>query len=122
MASEYSLSKIGFIARSGSRKKILAPYAGEGPSESLEHGLSLHVVAKPFKREIAIPVALDGQTLTITFHDQIDAARTDHPPWNDVVASLDQTLYDIALECGLDPSSFVAEAPGKELGGFGRAQ
>jgi len=96
-----------------------APYAGEGPSESLEHGLSLHVVAELFRREIAIPIALNGQALTITFHDQIDVARTDHPPWNDVVASLDQTLYDIALECGLDPSSFVGEAPGKELGGLG---
>jgi hypothetical protein len=43
------------------------PYAGEGRSESLEHGLSLHVVAELFKREIAIPIALDGQALTTTF-------------------------------------------------------
>src|SRR5205807_7063143 len=47
-----------------------APHSCEGPSESLEHRLSLHVIAELFEREIPIPIALDGQTLAVTFQDR----------------------------------------------------
>ncbi len=78
-----------------------ASHACEGPSESFEHRLPLYVVAELFEREIAIPITLDGQTLTVTFHNQINAPRADLPLWNDVVTGLDETLHDIASRARL---------------------
>src|SRR5207244_11284936 len=92
------------------------PHSCEGPSESLEHRLSLHVIAELFEREIPIPIALDGQTLAVTFHDQTDAPRSDLPPRNDVVAGPDQVLHDIAFQCGLEVFFFIVEGPSEEVG------
>ena len=94
-----------------SAEKDTASHACEGPPQPLEHGLPLYLVAELFGREISIPIALDGQTLPVPFHDQIDTPRTDLPPRNDVVAGLDKILHDIALECGLGPSFLVVEGP-----------
>src|SRR6266478_538107 len=96
-------------------EKDAAPHPCEGPSESLEHELSLHVLAELFEREIVVPITLDGQALTVTFHYQIDAPRSDLPTRDNVVAGLHQVLHDIALEAGLDGLFFVVEISREQI-------
>ena len=102
----------------GIAQEDAAPHARKSPSEPLEHGLSLQVITELFEREVSVPIALDGQVPAVPFHDQIDAPRANLPPWNGVVAGLNQTLHDIALKGRLDVFFFVVERPHEEFGGL----
>ena len=96
-----------------------APHARECPSEPFEHRLALNVVAELFEREITISIALDSQTLSVSFHNQIDAHGADFPSRNDVVAGLNQSLHDIAFEGRLNIRFLVVEGASKEFGRLG---
>jgi hypothetical protein len=75
-----------------------APHACKCPSEAFEHRLALNVVAELFEWEVTISIALDSQTLSISFHNQINAHGADFPPRNYMVTRLNQSLHDIAFE------------------------
>jgi hypothetical protein len=75
-----------------------ASHACKCPSEAFEHRLALNVVAELFEWEVTISIALDSQTLSVSFHNQINAHGADFPPRNYVVTRLNQSLHDIAFE------------------------
>src|SRR5207249_6330673 len=57
----------------GIAEKFGAADARENPAHALENGLAVHVFMKTFERMIAVAVALDGETLAVSFDYEIDA-------------------------------------------------
>jgi hypothetical protein len=56
-----------------------APHACECPSEAFEHRLAVDVVAELFERGITISIGLDGQTLSVSYHNRSPINILDGP-------------------------------------------